>query len=109
MLGRTRTRLLAELDQPASTRELAARLDLSEPGANQHLTALRRAGLASAHRTGRYVLYARTAVAETLLARRRESHTERSRVRTGGNRRSPRPTPRPLTTRPRTSCDTRAY
>ncbi|WP_261808732.1 winged helix-turn-helix domain-containing protein [Nonomuraea sp. C10] len=68
VLGRTRTRLLAELDQPASTRELAARLDLSEPGANQHLTALRRAGLASAHRTGRYVLYARTAVAETLLA-----------------------------------------
>ncbi|MGI5270234.1 ArsR/SmtB family transcription factor [Nonomuraea sp. CA-218870] len=68
VLGRTRTRLLAELDQPASTKELAARLDLSEPGANQHLTALHRAGLASAHRTGRYVLYARTAVAETLLA-----------------------------------------
>ncbi|MET8992121.1 DUF5937 family protein [Nonomuraea wenchangensis] len=68
VLGRTRTRLLAALDQPASTKELAARLDLSEPGANQHLTALRRAGLASAHRTGRYVLYARTAVAETLLA-----------------------------------------
>ncbi|MGP4103530.1 DUF5937 family protein [Nonomuraea sp. KM90] len=68
VLGRTRARLLAELDQPASTRELATRLGLSEPGTNQHLTALRRAGLASAHRTGRYVLYARTAVAETLLA-----------------------------------------
>ncbi len=68
VLGRTRARLLAELDQPASTRELATRLDLSEPGTNQHLTALRKAGLTSAHRTGRYVLYARTAIAEALIA-----------------------------------------
>ncbi|WP_157250562.1 ArsR/SmtB family transcription factor [Nonomuraea typhae] len=68
VLGRTRARLLASLDQPASTRELAGRTGLSEPGASQHLTALRRAGLCSAHRTGRYVLYARTAVAEALLA-----------------------------------------
>ncbi|GAA4063914.1 ArsR/SmtB family transcription factor [Nonomuraea soli] len=67
VLGRTRARLLAELDQPASTRELAQRTGLTEPGANQHLTALRKAGLCSAHRTGRFVLYARTAVAETLL------------------------------------------
>ncbi|MFB4266394.1 DUF5937 family protein [Nonomuraea sp. GTA35] len=67
VLGRTRARLLAELDQPASTRELARRAGLSEPGANQHLTALRRAGLCTAHRTGRYVLYARTAIAEALL------------------------------------------
>ncbi|MFI9589379.1 DUF5937 family protein [Nonomuraea sp. NPDC052265] len=67
VLGRTRARLLAELDQPASTRDLAQRAGLSEPGVNQHLTALRKAGLCSAHRSGRYVLYARTAVAETLL------------------------------------------
>ncbi|MFC5826718.1 ArsR/SmtB family transcription factor [Nonomuraea insulae] len=67
VLGRTRARLLAELDQPASTRDLAQRAGLSEPGANQHLTALRRAGLCTAHRTGRYVLYARTATAEQLL------------------------------------------
>lgn len=67
VLGPTRARLLAELDQPASTRELAVRTGLSEPGANQHLTALRKAGLCSAHRTGRYVLYARTTVAEALL------------------------------------------
>ncbi|YCK42284.1 DUF5937 family protein [Actinomadura sp. ATCC 39365] len=67
VLGRTRARLLAELDQPASTRDLAQRAGLSEPGVNQHLTALRKAGLCTAHRTGRYVLYARTAVAETLL------------------------------------------
>ncbi|TDD43395.1 ArsR family transcriptional regulator [Nonomuraea terrae] len=68
VLGRTRARLLAELDQPASTRDLAQRTGLSEPGANQHLTALRRAGLCTAHRTGRYVLYARTATAEALLS-----------------------------------------
>ncbi|PZG16706.1 ArsR/SmtB family transcription factor, partial [Nonomuraea aridisoli] len=68
VLGRTRARLLAELDQPASTRALAQRTGLSEPGANQHLTALRRAGLCTAHRTGRYVLYARTATAEALLS-----------------------------------------
>ncbi|MGN9836789.1 DUF5937 family protein [Nonomuraea sp. H19] len=67
VLGRTRARLLAELDQPASTRDLAQRAGLSEPGVNQHLTALRKAGLCSAHRTGRYVLYARTAIAEALL------------------------------------------
>ncbi|MEU0565541.1 DUF5937 family protein [Nonomuraea sp. NPDC005983] len=67
VLGRTRARLLVELDQPASTRDLAQRAGLSEPGVNQHLTALRRAGFCTAHRTGRYVLYARTATAEALL------------------------------------------
>ncbi|MGW6499520.1 DUF5937 family protein [Nonomuraea angiospora] len=67
VLGQTRARLLAELDQPTSTRDLAQRVGLSQPGVNQHLTALHRAGLCSAHRTGRYVLYARTAVAEALL------------------------------------------
>ncbi|MET7334500.1 DUF5937 family protein [Nonomuraea sp. NPDC005650] len=70
VLGRTRARLLAALDQPASTRELAQRAGLSEPGVNQHLTALRKAGLCTAHRTGRYVLYARTATAESLLSGR---------------------------------------
>jgi DNA-binding transcriptional ArsR family regulator len=68
VLGRTRALLLAELDQPASTRDLAQRAGLSEPGVNQHLTALRRAGLCTAHRTGRYVLYARSAIAEALLS-----------------------------------------
>lgn len=67
VLGKTRARLLAALDQPASTRDLAQRAGLTEPGVNQHLTALRNAGLCSAHRTGRYVLYARTAIAEALL------------------------------------------
>lgn len=67
MLGRSRTLLLTELEAPASTTELARRTGLSAAGVSQNLTALRDAGLVSAHRAGRSVLYARTAVAETLL------------------------------------------
>jgi DNA-binding transcriptional ArsR family regulator len=67
VLGATRARLLAELDNPAATKELAARTGLTPGGVNQHLTALKAAGLVSSHRVGRFVRYARTAVAETLL------------------------------------------
>lgn len=68
VLGRTRTRLLAELDAPACTTDLAARCALSPAAVSQHLTALRDAGLVSAHRAGRIVLYARTATADGWLA-----------------------------------------
>ncbi|WP_406865505.1 DUF5937 family protein [Streptomyces sp. HUAS MG47] len=68
VLGRSRTLLLTELETPASTTELAHRTGLSPAGVSQYLTALRDAGLVSAHRAGRSVLYARTAAAETLLA-----------------------------------------
>ncbi|MHA6765425.1 ArsR/SmtB family transcription factor [Streptacidiphilus sp. PAMC 29251] len=67
VLGRSRTLLLTELDTPASTTELAHRTGLSAAGVSQHLTALRDAGLVSAHRAGRSVLYARTSVAESVL------------------------------------------
>ncbi|MEW2131553.1 helix-turn-helix domain-containing protein [Streptomyces sp. NPDC005435] len=67
VLGRSRTLLLTELETPASTTELAHRTGLSPAGVSQYLTALRDAGLVSAHRAGRSVLYARTAAAETLL------------------------------------------
>ncbi|MDN0201203.1 DUF5937 family protein [Streptomyces sp. S.PNR 29] len=67
VLGRSRTLLLTELATPASTTELARRTGLSPAGVSQCLTALRNAGLVSAHRAGRSVLYARTAAAETLL------------------------------------------
>ncbi|MFF1479121.1 ArsR/SmtB family transcription factor [Streptomyces sp. NPDC058301] len=67
VLGRSRTLLLTELETPASTTQLARRTRLSPAGVSQHLTALRSAGLVSAHRVGRSVLYARTAAAETLL------------------------------------------
>lgn len=68
VLGRSRTLLLAELDTPASTTRLAAQFGLSAAGVSQHLTALRGAGLVTAHRAGRSVLYARTAVADALMA-----------------------------------------
>ncbi|MGN5382189.1 DUF5937 family protein [Streptomyces lasalocidi] len=67
VLGRSRTLLLTELATPASTTELAHRTGLSPAGVSQYLTALRNAGLVTAHRAGRSVLYARTTVAETLL------------------------------------------
>ncbi|WP_317453539.1 DUF5937 family protein [Streptomyces sp. CBMA152] len=67
VLGRSRTRLLAELGTPASTTQLAHRTGLSPAGVSQYLTALRNAGLVTAHRAGRSVLYARTTAAETLL------------------------------------------
>ena len=68
VIGRSRTILLAELQAPASTTDLARRTGISAAGVSQHLTALRDAGMVSAHRVGRSVLYARTAVAESLLA-----------------------------------------
>ncbi|WP_200904339.1 ArsR/SmtB family transcription factor [Streptomyces yangpuensis] len=67
VLGRSRSLLLAELHSPAATTELARRTGLSAAGVSQCLTALRDAGLVSAHRAGRFVLYARTSVAEALL------------------------------------------
>ncbi|MEU9293398.1 DUF5937 family protein [Streptomyces sp. NPDC048266] len=68
VIGRSRTLLLTELDTPASTTQLAAQCGLSAAGVSQHLIALRNAGLVTAHRSGRSVLYARTAVADRLLA-----------------------------------------
>ncbi|MES4907882.1 MULTISPECIES: helix-turn-helix domain-containing protein [unclassified Streptomyces] len=70
VLGRTRALLLAQLAAPASTTDLARRIGLSPGGVSQHLTALRAAGLVSAHRTGRVVLYARTSVGEALVGGR---------------------------------------
>jgi len=67
VLGRSRARLLAALGDPASTGALARRAGLTPGAVSQQLQALRAAGLVSAHRTGRYVLYSRTAVAEALL------------------------------------------
>ncbi|MFD8754768.1 winged helix-turn-helix domain-containing protein [Kitasatospora sp. NPDC059577] len=67
VLGRSRARLLAELDSPASTTELARRTGLSPAGVSQHVTALRTAGLTSAHRAGHAVLHARTAVGDSLF------------------------------------------
>lgn len=67
VIGRSRTLLLTELESPASTTELAHRTGLAAASVSEHLTALRAAGLVTAHRVGRFVLYARTTVADSLM------------------------------------------
>jgi DNA-binding transcriptional ArsR family regulator len=67
VLGRSRATLLTELSVPASTTGLARRTGLTPGGVSQHLTALRTAGLVSAHRAGREVLYARTRAGEVVV------------------------------------------
>jgi DNA-binding transcriptional ArsR family regulator len=66
-LGATRTRLLVLLETPANTDELARRTGLAAGGVSAQLHRLLDAGLVSAHRTGRSVLYARTRRAEALF------------------------------------------
>jgi DNA-binding transcriptional ArsR family regulator len=68
LLGATRARILSAVAAPASTTELAERLQLSPGGVSQHLKVLRGAGLVSAQRAGREVLYARSETAEALVA-----------------------------------------
>jgi hypothetical protein len=68
VVGRSRAMLLGVLESPLSTTELARRTTLTPGAVSQHLTALRAPGLVTPHRTGRYVLYARTTAAEALLS-----------------------------------------
>jgi DNA-binding transcriptional ArsR family regulator len=67
VIGETRARLLEALEAPRSTTELARRLALTPGAVSKHLSALHAAGLATATRHGRSVLYLRTPVAEQLL------------------------------------------
>jgi DNA-binding transcriptional ArsR family regulator len=60
LLGVPRARLLALLDQPATTTELARRLSVSPSAVSQHLRVLRAAGLLNRARSGRSVLYLRS-------------------------------------------------
>lgn len=66
LLGERRARVLLELDRPASTQDLARRMEVSAGGVSTHLSILRRAGLVSRRREGRRVIYTRTAVGDTL-------------------------------------------
>ncbi|MFI5895055.1 helix-turn-helix domain-containing protein [Actinoplanes sp. NPDC051513] len=71
LLGAHRAGLLATLDTPASSTELAARLGVTTTAVNQHLRALRAGGLLVSTRHGRSVLYRRSEVADRLLAHAR--------------------------------------
>lgn len=68
LLGRSRSRILAALDAPAGTTQLAHSLGLATGAVGDHLAVLRRAGLVERARDGRVVLYARTPVGEALVA-----------------------------------------
>jgi DNA-binding transcriptional ArsR family regulator len=68
LLGAVRARLLAMLESPASSTELAVRLGVTTSAVNQHLRALRDGGLLTSARHGRSVLYLRSELGDRLLA-----------------------------------------
>lgn len=67
-LGRTKSAALLQLDLPMNTLQLAHQLGFSAPTVNTHLKDLERAGLVSAARQGREVLYSRTELGERLAS-----------------------------------------
>jgi DNA-binding transcriptional ArsR family regulator len=66
LLGATRATVLADLDAPRSTTDIAQRLSISPATASHHLTTLRDAGLITARREGRTMLYVRTPSGDAL-------------------------------------------
>jgi DNA-binding transcriptional ArsR family regulator len=73
LVGRTRAVLLANLDLPRTTTQLAGQLGLSPPAVSQHLKILKDTALVTARRRGRMVLYQRTRTASALLEAVRSS------------------------------------
>lgn len=68
LLGPNRARLLAALGSPASTSGLAGLTGLPVGSVGGHLRVLRESGLAERRRSGREVLYWRTALGDALVA-----------------------------------------
>jgi DNA-binding transcriptional ArsR family regulator len=75
LMGNTRAALLASLDLPRPTTQLARQLDLSTAAVSQHLKILKDTALVTARRRGRLVLYQQTAAAIGLLAAIRSGET----------------------------------
>jgi hypothetical protein len=67
LVGAVRARLLSMLDRPATTTELAQRLGVTPSAVSQHLAVLRAARLLNRARSGRSVLYLRSALADELV------------------------------------------
>jgi DNA-binding transcriptional ArsR family regulator len=68
LIGRTRAEILAHLDTPASTTQLARRLGAATGSVGDHLAVLRRAGAVTGARTGRSMMYRRTPLGDALVA-----------------------------------------
>ncbi|WP_181766576.1 ArsR/SmtB family transcription factor [Streptomyces albidus (ex Kaewkla and Franco 2022)] len=68
LLGANRAAVLGELDEPASTTALAARMGLAPSSVSAHLSALRDTGLLTSRRVHHQVLYERTPLGIALLA-----------------------------------------
>ncbi|MFF3848879.1 ArsR family transcriptional regulator [Streptomyces sp. NPDC002328] len=66
LLGRARTRLLLLLAEPASTTELAHRLEVTPGAVSQHLAILHDVGLLTRTRHGRTVRYVRSPLGDDL-------------------------------------------
>jgi DNA-binding transcriptional ArsR family regulator len=67
LLGGSRASILAALDSPRSTTELARILDITPGGISQHLKVLHAAGLVCRRRDQRVVLYLRSDTGDTLI------------------------------------------
>jgi DNA-binding transcriptional ArsR family regulator len=70
VLGETRASLLSALGDPASSTELGVRFGVTASAVNQHLRALRDAGLLVSTRYGHSVLYLRSELGSALLEAR---------------------------------------
>ncbi len=68
LIGPARAAVLRALDHPASTTQLVGALGLSLGSVGGHLAVLRDSGLVSRVRTGRSVLYRRTALGDALVS-----------------------------------------
>jgi DNA-binding transcriptional ArsR family regulator len=67
LLGRSRAAILTSLSVPRCTTELALTLGQSPPAVSQHLSVLRRSALVVSWRSGRKVLYKRTALGASIV------------------------------------------
>jgi hypothetical protein len=67
LVGRTRAAMLHLLSEPATTGDIAARLDVTPGAVSQHLGVLRAAGLVASHRDGRTVMHLRTERGDALV------------------------------------------